>query len=63
MLTEIASVPPNLTFYIDDIEDPWTFSYKFDLIYGRMLTGSVRDWPKFIKQSYEYVNTHISRCF
>ncbi|RBR23679.1 uncharacterized protein FIESC28_03475 [Fusarium coffeatum] len=51
--TQPDFVPPNLTFYIDDIEDPWTFSYKFDLIYGRMLTGSVRDWPKFIKQSYD----------
>lgn len=48
-----ASVPPNLTFYIDDIEDQWTFSYKFDMIYARMMTGSIRDWPKFIQQSYE----------
>lgn len=47
------SVPPNLTFYIDDIEDQWTFSYKFDMIYARMMTGSIRDWPKFIQQSYE----------
>ncbi|KAM0235101.1 hypothetical protein ACHAPO_005895 [Fusarium lateritium] len=47
------SVPPNLTFYIDDIEDQWTFSYKFDHIYARMMTGSIRDWPKFIQQSYD----------
>ncbi|KAL4731187.1 hypothetical protein ACLX1H_000148 [Fusarium chlamydosporum] len=51
--TQPSFVPPNLTFYIDDLEDPWTFSYKFDLIHGRMLTGSIRDWPKFIQQSYD----------
>ncbi|KNB16444.1 hypothetical protein FOXG_14305 [Fusarium oxysporum f. sp. lycopersici 4287] len=51
--TQPTFVPPNLTFYIDDLEDPWTFSTKFDLIHGRMLTGSIRDWPKFIQQSYD----------
>ncbi|RGP69176.1 methyltransferase domain-containing [Fusarium sporotrichioides] len=51
--TQPSFVPPNLTFYIDDIEDQWTFSYKFDLIYARMMTGSIRDWPKFIQQSYD----------
>ena len=47
------SVPPNLTFYLDDLEDEWTFSTKFDFIYARMLTGSLRDWPKFMGQSFE----------
>ncbi|CAF3457233.1 unnamed protein product [Fusarium graminearum] len=51
--TQPSFVPPNLTFYIDDIEDQWTFSYKFDMIYARMMTGSIRDWPKFIQQSYD----------
>ncbi|EKJ73108.1 hypothetical protein FPSE_06721 [Fusarium pseudograminearum CS3096] len=51
--TQPDFVPPNLTFYIDDIEDQWTFSYKFDMIYARMMTGSIRDWPKFIQQSYD----------
>lgn len=46
-------VPPNVRFYVDDVEDEWTYSYKFDLIYARMLTGSLSDWPKFFKQSYE----------
>lgn len=47
------SVPANLKFFIDDVEDPWTYNYKFDFIYSRMLTGSIRDWPKFIQQCYE----------
>ncbi|UQC76470.1 methyltransferase domain-containing protein [Colletotrichum lupini] len=48
-------VPPNVTFYIDDLEDDWTYSYKFDFVFGRMLTGSIADWPRFIRQSYEYL--------
>ncbi|WQF85886.1 Putative S-adenosyl-L-methionine-dependent methyltransferase superfamily [Colletotrichum destructivum] len=48
-------VPPNVTFYIDDLEDDWTYSYKFDFVYGRMLTGSIADWPRFIHQSYEFL--------
>lgn len=50
----IPSVPVNLSFFIDDLEDSWTFDKKFDFIYARMLTGSLRDWPKFIQQSFEY---------
>ncbi|KXX80785.1 Phosphoethanolamine N-methyltransferase [Madurella mycetomatis] len=50
-------VPPNISFYVDDLEDPWTFSTKFDFIYGRMLIGSLRDWPLFIKQSYDNLNS------
>ncbi|KAK2589589.1 hypothetical protein QQS21_012732 [Conoideocrella luteorostrata] len=45
-------VPPNVSFYVDDIEDEWTFSLNFDFIYSRMLTASISDWPEFIQQSY-----------
>lgn len=54
-LRQNNSVPPNVTFYVDDLEDEWTYSYKFDFIYGRMLTGSIADWPRFIRQSFECV--------
>ncbi|PHH60645.1 hypothetical protein CDD81_1396 [Ophiocordyceps australis] len=46
-------VPPNVSFFIDDLEDEWTFTYKFDFIYARMLTASISDWPKFMRQSYQ----------
>ncbi|KAJ6442297.1 methyltransferase domain-containing protein [Purpureocillium lavendulum] len=49
-------VPPNVTFYIDDLEDTWTFTNKFDFIYSRMLTASISDWPKFLQQSYDNLN-------
>lgn len=43
-------------FYVDDLEDNWTFDEPFDFIYGRMLTGSIADWPKFLRQAYESVS-------
>ncbi|RDW84508.1 S-adenosyl-L-methionine-dependent methyltransferase-4 [Coleophoma cylindrospora] len=49
-------VPPNVEFQIDDLEERWTFSDKFDFIFARMLNGSLADWPKFFQQSWENLN-------
>jgi SAM-dependent methyltransferase len=46
-------VAPNVQFEVDDLEEPWTFSHKFDFIHSRMMTGSFRDWPRFFEQSLE----------
>lgn len=46
-------VPPNLSFQVDDIEEPWTFSVKFDFIYSRMMTAGLASFPRFFEQSYE----------
>ncbi|KAF5638082.1 methyltransferase [Fusarium sp. NRRL 52700] len=46
-------VPPNLSFQVDDIEEPWTFRVKFDFIYSRMMTASIADWPGFFAKAYE----------
>ncbi|KAH7183677.1 S-adenosyl-L-methionine-dependent methyltransferase [Fusarium flagelliforme] len=51
-----SAVPPNVTFYVDDVEESWDYSAKFDFIFARFLTGSIRDWPKFFRQSYENIN-------
>lgn len=40
-------------FFVDDVEDDWTYSTPFDFIFSRFLTGGVKDWPKYFKQSYE----------
>jgi SAM-dependent methyltransferase len=48
-------LPPNLTFQIDDLEEPWTFAEKFDLIYSRMMIGSFANVPKFVEQSFEFL--------
>ncbi|TVY16855.1 putative methyltransferase tdiE [Lachnellula arida] len=47
-------LPPNVTFEIDDIEEPWTFSQKFDFIHARMVTSALADVPKFFDQAFEY---------
>ncbi|KAF2403937.1 S-adenosyl-L-methionine-dependent methyltransferase [Trichodelitschia bisporula] len=48
-------VPPNVSFEIDDFELPWAYSSKFDLIHGRYLAGSVRNWPRLIQQAYKFL--------
>ena len=48
------SVPPNLRFYVDDAELPWTFSESFDFIHCRMLTGAIKDWPKLFEACFRY---------
>ncbi|KAF4955598.1 hypothetical protein FGADI_4433 [Fusarium gaditjirri] len=45
-------LPTNLQFQVDDLEDEWTFSYDFDFIFARMMTGSIGDFPKFFTQSF-----------
>ncbi|CVL00651.1 hypothetical protein FPRO06_06084 [Fusarium proliferatum] len=45
-------LPTNLQFQVDDLEDEWTFSYNFDFIFTRMMTGSIGDFPKFFAQSF-----------
>ncbi|KAH6871398.1 S-adenosyl-L-methionine-dependent methyltransferase [Thelonectria olida] len=49
-------VPPNLSFQIDDLEEDWVFSCKFDFVYCRMMTASFSDWPRFFEQAYENLN-------
>ncbi|KAK4172390.1 Phosphoethanolamine N-methyltransferase 1 [Triangularia setosa] len=46
-------VPPNVAFYVDDLEEPWAYDQPFDLIYGRMLTGALTNWPQFITRCFD----------
>ena len=42
-----------MEFFVDDLEDTWTFENNpFDLVYMRMMSGSIKDWPKLIGQAY-----------
>jgi SAM-dependent methyltransferase len=54
--TQTDWVPPNVYFEVDDIEEPWTYSSPFDFIHGKWLAGSIRDWPKLMRQSYDNLN-------
>jgi len=46
-------IPPNVKFEVDDSEDTWTFSHKFDFIYSRAMEGALADWPRFFQQSFQ----------
>ncbi|TLS28678.1 hypothetical protein PpBr36_01064, partial [Pyricularia pennisetigena] len=50
-----ASMPPNAVFQIDDLEEEWNFSFKFDYIHTLMMAGAFRDWPRFLGQCYEFL--------
>ncbi|KAK0609451.1 S-adenosyl-L-methionine-dependent methyltransferase [Immersiella caudata] len=45
--------PPNLRFYVDDVERPWTFHEIFDFIHCRMMTGGIKDWPQLFERCFE----------
>lgn len=53
-----AFVPPNVQFQVDDFEDEWTFSEKFDYIFLRALNGSVSTgrWTELLKKCYDNLN-------
>ncbi|TDZ34602.1 Secondary metabolism regulator LAE1 [Colletotrichum spinosum] len=47
-----AEVPPNVTFEIDDIDEPWTYSQPFDYIHSRMMTSSIANWQEYLRKCY-----------
>lgn len=48
--------PPNVEFFVDDLEDEWTYHTPFDMIYCRLLIGAIKDWPKLFAQAFEHLN-------
>jgi len=51
----VCSVPPNCQFFIDDAEEDWEFSQKFDFIHGRALITCFRDPSQVIQQAYHAI--------
>lgn len=47
-------VPPNVRFEVDDFENDWVYSSKFDFIHGRYLAGAVKDWPRLMGQAFKF---------
>lgn len=35
----------------------WAYRRPFDFVFGRMLVASIGDWPKFIRQSFDNLNS------
>lgn len=42
-----------MEFFVDDLEAEWNFVRPFDFIYARMLSGSIKDWPKLFSQAFQ----------
>ncbi len=56
-MTDRDSVPPNLEFQIDDLEDQWTFHPALmDYIHVRYMASAVRNWPKLLGQAKKYAS-------
>ncbi|KAJ5085771.1 hypothetical protein N7532_010542 [Penicillium argentinense] len=51
-----AWVPQNCRFEVDDFEQPWPYSRKFDYIHGRELEGFIRDHDKLFQQAFDNLN-------
>lgn len=49
-------VPPNVQFYVEDIEDEWTYGEDegFDFIHARYIAGAVQDWPRLVSQVFKH---------
>ncbi|KAK2810918.1 hypothetical protein FQN50_002509 [Emmonsiellopsis sp. PD_5] len=46
-------VPPNVKFEVDDIEEDFAHPQPFDYIHSRYLAGSIKDWPRLIRQTFQ----------
>ncbi|CAG9939362.1 unnamed protein product [Clonostachys rosea f. rosea IK726] len=47
-------VPPNVRFYVDDIEQDWIDS-SYDYIHCRNIAGSIADWPALVGRIYSHL--------
>ncbi|KND87465.1 Malonyl-[acyl-carrier protein] O-methyltransferase 1 [Tolypocladium ophioglossoides CBS 100239] len=52
-LIQPTFVPPNLKFVLDDVEQDWDEPVKYDLIHCRNMVGSIKDWPRLVRQMYD----------
>ncbi|KAJ4019588.1 hypothetical protein NW766_003326 [Fusarium irregulare] len=49
----ISSVPTNVQFLIDDIDQEWTYGEPFDFIHSRFMNFSVQNWKTYLTKIYE----------
>ena len=50
-----ASVPVNCTFEVDDAEDEWVYSHKFDYIHARGVVTCFRDAREVIRSAFNFL--------
>ncbi|EQB45302.1 hypothetical protein CGLO_15852 [Colletotrichum gloeosporioides Cg-14] len=41
------TVPPNVWFEVDDLDEDWNWSQPFDYIHSRFMNASIANWPAF----------------
>ncbi|KAG7050626.1 TAM domain methyltransferase [Colletotrichum scovillei] len=51
----MASVPPNVRFEIDDVEEEWTYSEPFHYIHSRFMNASIANWKEYLKKCYDNI--------
>lgn len=47
-------VPPNVRFFVDDLEDEWHYEHKFDFIHARFLALAIKNFPKLLQNCYDF---------
>lgn len=45
--------PPNVKFLVDDIELDWAEPEPYDYIHCKYMAGSIKDWPRLVRQVYD----------
>ncbi|KAI9772567.1 MAG: hypothetical protein M1839_002449 [Geoglossum umbratile] len=53
--TQPTFIPLNVSFEVDDVESPWTFSAPFDYIHCRYMSASIGDWPRLFSQTFKHL--------
>ena len=49
----MSSVPTNVQFLIDDIDQEWTYGEPFDFIHSRFMNFSVQNWKTYLTKIYK----------
>jgi hypothetical protein len=49
-------VPANCHFEVDDVEDEWQYSHKFDYIHGRFLVSCFTNGPSVFQKAFDALN-------
>ncbi|KAH7012485.1 S-adenosyl-L-methionine-dependent methyltransferase [Microdochium trichocladiopsis] len=45
--------PPNVKFLVDDVELDWVEPEPYDYIHCKYMAGSIKDWPRLVRQIYD----------
>ncbi|KIW68781.1 hypothetical protein PV04_04702 [Phialophora macrospora] len=48
-----AFVPPNVRFEVMDVGQPWLFTFQFDFIFSRFMTGAIANWRQYIQECFD----------